>query len=289
MGDETINNNVTENNNKKEDEVSLTDSESSYVIEEEIVEYEITDSDEDKSMNTKKSSKASQKNNEKSEQNSFYETALKMKDEEMKNDGAIINIDNENKELQDGNVTGENAIDSENKNDPTKLSFKNVSDSMENIKVRLSTTHLDSSYDKINLNKTDNEFMRDIKRMRYIVSRINESHNILKKSLYEMKGNPFSIRDDEPYPDLASECNTESVADVNVDFCEDDMFNIDEAEVFEKYILCIDENNRDVFADHYENLYNMNELFKKTIFTTMSSSLQSLENNKQVSENVAAA
>jgi len=132
--------------------------------------------------------------------------------------------------------------------------------------------------------------MRDIKRMRYVNSRINATHNLLKKALYEMKGNPFSIPEDEPYVDLASECNTESVADVNVDFCEDDLFNVDEAEVFEKFILCIDEDNRDMFVDHFENLYNVNELFKKTVFTTMTPSLLSEENNNQApAEEVTAA
>jgi len=130
--------------------------------------------------------------------------------------------------------------------------------------------------------------MRDIKRMRYVVSRINASHNLLKKNLYEMKGNPFSIPDDEPYVDLASECNTESVADVNVDYCEDDMFNVDEADVFEKYILCINEEYRDRFADHYENLYNVNELFKKTLFS--SPDYTEIEDTKEpAAQEVAAA
>jgi len=155
-------------------------------------------------------------------------------------------------------------------------SFKNVSDSMENIKIRLSTSHLDvDSYNKVGFDKTEKEFMRDIKRMRYVVSRINDTHNSLKKALHDMKGNPFDIPDDEAYIDLASECNTESVAEVNVDFCEDDLINVDEADIFEKYILCIDEENREKFADHYENLYNVNEMFKKTIFSTIIQSTQS--------------
>ncbi|OUM62082.1 hypothetical protein PIROE2DRAFT_62124 [Piromyces sp. E2] len=278
MVDVTDNNNKIETNNNggKEDNGSISDSDSSYVIEEEIVEYELSDTEEEKSMNTKRSSKGSNKksNNDKNEQDEFYEKALKIKDEEMNktNHGAIINIDDENKEMNDDNVNKGKSLNDQNKNDPVQLSFKNVSDSMENIKIRLSTSQLNDSYNKINFNKTDTEFMRDIKRMRYVVSRINATHNLLKKSLYEMKENPFEIPDDEPYNDLASKCSTESVADVNVDYCEDDMFNIDEAEVFEKYILCIDDNNRDMFADHYENLHNVNELFKKTIFTNMTPS-----------------
>jgi len=155
MGDDTVKNVIdnnkgdANNNNGKEDNASLSDSESSYVIEEEIVEYEITDSEEDKSMNTKKSSKASNKksnkDDDKNEQNEYFETALKMKDEEMKNKDAIINIDDENKELNDNVISGK-VIDEVNKNDPTQLSFKNVSDSMENIKVRLSTSQLNDSY-----------------------------------------------------------------------------------------------------------------------------------------------
>jgi len=116
--------------------------------------------------------------------------------------------------------------------------------------------------------------------MRFIVSRINETHNNLKKALYNMKGNPFSIPDNESYNDLPSECDTETVADVNVDFCEDDMFNVDEAEIFEKYIMCVDDELKDTFADHYENLYNVNELFKKAIFLSQNqNSVVSSEGN----------
>jgi len=259
------------------------------------VEYEITDSEEEKSMKTKNSSKvSSKKQGDKSEQSSFFETALKMKEEEMKNKDIVVNIDNNNNELTNGDnddIKPPKNIENNNEDDNNiSNSFKNVFDSMENIKIRLSNSQLNScsSYSKINFNKTDTEFMRDIKRMRYVVSRINASHNLLKKALYEMKGNPFSIPDDEPYIDLASECNTESVADVNVDYCEDEMFNVDEADVFEKYILCVDEENREKFADHYENLYNVNELFKKTVFS--SPDYNEIEDTKEpATQEIAAA
>ncbi|KAG4107463.1 hypothetical protein H8356DRAFT_1023556 [Neocallimastix lanati (nom. inval.)] len=278
---------VNGNNNKdneKNDDTSLTDSDSSYVIEEEIVEYEISDEDEEVSMNTKKSSKGSQKQRSdksiKSHQSSFYETALKMKEEELKEEQA----NKENKFNNNNEIPQPKALKTlrdEYKDSNVSNSFKNVSDSMENIKTRLSNINLEEdSYNKININKTDKEFERDIKRMRFIVSRINETHNNLKKALYNMKGNPFSIPDNESYNDLPSECDTETVADVNVDFCEDDMFNVDEAEIFEKYIMCVDDELKDTFADHYENLYNVNELFKKAIFLSQNqNSVVSSEGN----------
>jgi len=302
---ERVKNTVTEdkkgengNSTKNEEVISLSDSDSSYVIEEEIVEYEISDSEgEEKSMNTKNSSKVSnKKNGDKSDQSSLFETALKMKEEEIKNQEVVANIDNTNNELpneNDANTKPLKNADNNSNDDENNVSnsFKNVFDSMENIKTRLSNNQLypGDTYRKISFDKPMKQFERDIKRLRHVVSRINATHNSLKKALYEMKGNPFSIPDDEPYSDLASECNTESVADVNVDYCEDDMFNIDEADVFEKYILCIDEKNREKFADHYENLYNVNELFKKTIFS--SPVFDDIENNEQeaTTEEVVAA
>jgi len=269
MVDNSSNKNIAENNNEKEDDISLTDSDSSYVIEEEIVEYEISDTDEEKTMNTKKVSSSLHNMGESENERGSIKNLEKERD-------AIVNIDDTNKELPKGTKDSvQKEIGKKTVNDVNE-SFKNVSDSMENIKIRLSTSHLDvDSYNKVGFDKTEKEFMRDIKRMRYVVSRINDTHNSLKKALHDMKGNPFDIPDDEAYIDLASECNTESVAEVNVDFCEDDLINVDEADIFEKYILCIDEENREKFADHYENLYNVNEMFKKTIFSTIIQSTQS--------------
>lgn len=145
------------NNDKKNDNNSLTDSESSYIIEEEIVEYEISDSEED--VSTKKSQKQNE-NNDKRQQSDFFETALQMKEEEMKtNQDNIRSINNDEipqpralknlrDEFNDSNVSG---------------SFKNVSDSMENIKTRLSSTHLnDDAYNVLfifELNKTINFYL----------------------------------------------------------------------------------------------------------------------------------
>ncbi|ORX85323.1 hypothetical protein BCR32DRAFT_265722 [Anaeromyces robustus] len=252
-------------NNDKDDIVSLSDSDSSYVIEEEIVEYEITESEEQLSGKNKNGSKS----------NLINQTETSNKN--LQSNNKVVNIDNDkdnSSESSNNNINSGKEIKSKNEQSKEEEnisnSFKNVSDSMENIKIKLSSNNLDKldSYGKLNFNKTENEFIKDIQRMRYVVNRINETHNSLKKALHDMKGNPFSIPDDEPYYELASECSTEDVADVNVDYCEDDMFNIDEADVFERYIEFIDEENKDKFTEHYEKLYNVNELFKKTIFSS---------------------
>jgi len=143
---EGITNTVTEDkkgeneiSTKKDEVVSLSDSDSSYVIEEEIIEYEITDSEEEgKSMNTKVSSK---KKGDKSDQSSLFETALKMKEEEMKNKEIVVNIDNTNNELPNNDDVNTKPLKKEdnNSNDDennVSNSFKNVFDSMENIKTK---------------------------------------------------------------------------------------------------------------------------------------------------------
>jgi len=246
-------NNANENDN---DSSSVTDSCSSYVIEEEIVEYEISDSEEN--VSTKKSQKLSEIT-DKEQQASFFNTALQMKEEEMKNKQENANS------LKNNEIPQPRALKSIR--DEFIGSFKNVSDSMENIKTRFSNTHLDDdSYNKVNFNRTDNEFRRDIKRIRFINSKINETQNNLKKALYNMKGNPFSIPDDELYNDLPSEIDSEIFERAEEKFNEDKIFMDDEEEVIKKYILCVDEDNKDVFAEHYENLYKVDELFRCIIF-----------------------